>query len=99
MLLENAERIPQQIVVFVHGHQNGACIVRDDGGQLFIGILAPAIAEQVRADVVVDQLHLHQQFIDARHVTGFGPTDFHSLCPSLLEWNHDSYMYNYTQQS
>ena len=52
-----------------------------------------------RADVVVDQLHLHQRFIDARHVTGFGPTDFHSLCPSLLEWNHDSYMYNYTQQS
>ena len=77
MLLEDAERIAQQSVFFIHRSQDRPLIITDDCFQLFIGIFSCSILEQIRTAAVMDHRHLHEQLIDAFHILDLRSSDLH----------------------
>ena len=79
MLLEDAEGIAQQAVVLVGGGQDGALVVVQNLQQLLIGVFAAAALEEVGPGLMVDQLHLHQQLVDAGQILFHCHTNFHWL--------------------
>ena len=66
MLLEDAESIAKQAVIFIHSGKDRALLILKDRRQLFVGILALPVFKKIRAAFMVDQGHLGEQFVDPR---------------------------------
>ena len=81
MLLEDAEGVAEDIVIFVRRDQYRAGIVVDYFNKLLIGVFPPAVFEKVGSAEVMHEAHLTQQLVYCRYIPDLGVSYIHFIFP------------------